>query len=328
MSSGAVIRADETKRARPHGPVPARANTWVPCASHSSTVARVGQTDAARLCFPRQRIHIGELIVELHNIAPDVSSEVTVARSHVLLLVPVASATELSLDGETTTCPPGTAFLHATEAKLTVAWRAGAPALLIFLRRDRVNAAISAILADGRRLGSIAAPLPHDGGTRRLEHAAERILRLAAHGGLPQTAAGAALESALYDALAERISGRSDLAGIAPPVRAVSEAMRVVREDHCRPYDVEGLAARVGVTGQTLRKGFRSCLDMTVKEYIRSVRLAWVYERLDGARESRSLHDLAMAAGFTSTPAFSRAYLSRYGETPSRTRARAVQRQR
>lgn len=323
MGSGAAIRADEIKHVPLREPVPVRAEAG----TATPLLAVPGQGDAAQHGLPRHRIHIGEAIVELRHIARDAEGEMSVPRSRVLLLIPFAGAAELCAGGAAMRCPAGTPFLHGGEAKLAVAWKAGTSCLLLFLRRDRVNAAISASLADGRRLASVAVGLGHAEGGQRLEHVAERVLRFAASGVAPQPAAGAALESALYDALAERISGRSDLAAIAPPVRAVSEAMRVVREDHCRPYDVEMLAARAGVTGQTLRKGFRFCLGMTVKEYIRLVRLSWAYERLDSARESRSLGDMARAAGFASTPAFSRAYLSRYGEAPSQTRARAVQRQ-
>lgn len=323
MSSGAAIRADEMKHVPLREPVPVRAEASL---AYPFPAAR-GQEDAAHHGLPRHRIHIGESIVELRTIARDAQGELSVPRSRVLLLIPFSGAAELCAGEAAMTCSAGTPFLHGGEARLAVAWKAGTSCLLLFLRRDRVNAAISAILADGRRLASVAVGLEGGDEEQRLERVAERVLRFAASGVAPQPAAGAALESALCDALAERVSGRSDLSAVAPPVRAVSEAMRVVREDHCRPYDVEMLAARVGVTGQTLRKGFRSCLGMTVKEYIRSVRLAWAYERLDSARESRSLGDMARAAGFASTPAFSRAYLSRYGEAPSRTRARAVQRQ-
>src|SRR3546814_17010685 len=51
------------------------------------------------------------------------------------------------------------------------------------------------------------------------------------------------------------------------------EAMRLVRENHAEAFDIDGLATMVGVTADTLRKGFRTCLGVTVKEYIQSVRL-------------------------------------------------------
>jgi transcriptional regulator GlxA family with amidase domain len=100
--------------------------------------------------------------------------------------------------------------------------------------------------------------------------------------------------------------------------------MRIVGENHCRPFDTEALAAVVGVTGQTLRKGFRSCLGMSVKEYIQSVRLDWAHERLSGGCDGRPIAEIARRAGFAASPPFSRAYLKRFGEPPSQTRARAV----
>src|SRR3546814_12428854 len=73
----------------------------------------------------------------------------------------------------------------------------------------------------------------------------------------------------------------------------------------------------VGVTADTLRKGFRACLGVTVKEYIQSVRLDWAHERLSSARECRSIAELAVAAGFNDGPNFSRSFVRRFGDPPS-----------
>ncbi|EDX79522.1 transcriptional regulator, AraC family protein [Brevundimonas sp. BAL3] len=102
------------------------------------------------------------------------------------------------------------------------------------------------------------------------------------------------------------------------------DAIRCVEDDRDRAWDVETLAAAVGVTRETLRKNFRAGLGVTVAGFIRSVRLDWANERLISGRETRSVADIAVAAGFRSSSTFSRAYFERFGINPSLARARAV----
>ncbi|WP_083793351.1 helix-turn-helix transcriptional regulator [Brevundimonas sp. BAL3] len=106
--------------------------------------------------------------------------------------------------------------------------------------------------------------------------------------------------------------------------RSVLDAIRCVEDDRDRAWDVETLAAAVGVTRETLRKNFRAGLGVTVAGFIRSVRLDWANERLISGRETRSVADIAVAAGFRSSSTFSRAYFERFGINPSLARARAV----
>ena len=91
-----------------------------------------------------------------------------------------------------------------------------------------------------------------------------------------------------------------------------------------RTIETTELAALVGVTAQTLRKGFRGTLNMSVKEYIQTVRLERARETLVSGRDSRTISEIANAVGFAGAAAFTRAYAKRFGETPSRARARAV----
>ena len=299
-------------RGRPSGLVPS---------APSAAVARA----ASERSLSRYRIHVGELIVDLRYFARETTADVLVPRARALLLLPLNGPADMAAGDETRDCPAATPFLFAGKERLGVTWRAGSVALFVYLKRDRLNAAASAMLADGRRLAAMAMPLVPAGDDRRLERAADRIISLCGNLSPSHCPASFAVETELYQALACRLASSADVQAILPPVRAVSEAMRLVRDDHRRAFDVESLAAMAGVTGQTLRKGFRACLGITVKEYIRTIRLEWAREQLKSARESRSIADLALAAGFADTPAFSRGYLRHYGESPSQTRARAVQ---
>lgn len=342
MNAGAVIRVEEGEAACRSGRSVVRAGArpvvFNPAGSLNGTVpARIALPDVAAQRGPaRYRLRVGEIIAEVRSVARETSGEVLVPRSRALLFIPFSGTAFLTVDRAEYICRAGTPFFYTGEARLSVSWSAGMIGLLVFLRRDRLNAAISALGSDGRRVVATAACLARPGDPMvaneasaqddRLEQAAERIMRLFGSGIASHDAISLAAETGFYTSLAGRIAARDDKDSIAPPVRAVSEAMRLVADNHRLPGDIEQLAASVGVTGQTLRKGFRLCLGMTVKEYIRAVRLAWARERLDSARDSRSVAELAAAAGFATAASFSHAYVRRFGESPTQTRARAVQR--
>nr|WP_218821430.1 AraC family transcriptional regulator [Sphingomonas laterariae] len=290
--------------------------------------SRVAVLDAAAgRGLTRYRIHVGDLIVDLRYFPKQTATGLLLPGARGLLLVPFNCPAEIGLEDGPMTCPVETPFLYAGDKRLSVAWRAGTAALVVYFPRERFNAAASELLDDGRRLAAAATLLPRVGEGRELERAADRIVAMCGNAFPSHGAASFAAEASFYRGLAERVAQSGCISEILPPVRAVSDAMRVVRENHAHAFEVESLAAAVGVTGQTLRKGFRACLGMTVKEYIRAVRLAWARARLESVRESRSVAELAVAAGFADGPGFSRGYLRRYGESPSQTRARAVQRQ-
>jgi transcriptional regulator GlxA family with amidase domain len=105
--------------------------------------------------------------------------------------------------------------------------------------------------------------------------------------------------------------------------RSVKHAMDMVREED-GPNDAERLATAAGVTARTLRNSFRACLGQSLSAFVQQARLDSVRRQLASGRESRSIQALAEAAGFSSATAFARAYLRCFGESPTRTRARAV----
>jgi AraC-like DNA-binding protein len=188
--------------------------------------------------------------------------------------------------------------------------------LVLQFDRLRLNAEASRLLGDGRRLATAIDHLPLIGEDRLLERAIEDLLF--------GSARHCALEAGFYRALAQRIVARPDRDRVMVRMRAVSEAIRLVRAEHRQAFDIERLASTVGVTADTLRKGFRTCLGMTVAAFVQSVRLDWAFERLCDLRECRSIAELAVAAGFSGGQIFSRHYVRRFAETPTQTRARAV----
>lgn len=269
----------------------------------------------------RQRFSIGDLLMELRYFPRQLSVDYHPAPSRAILLLPLTDELQLFGCNERHHCPAGTAFFYSREETLSAVWRQSSWGLAIHLPRDRLNAAASALLRDGRRLAFAARLL---GSGRGVEQSVERFLAALGTGALQQSPSAIAFEANFYRTLASRIIEIGAGDEIMPPVRIVSEAMRLVRENHAEAFDIDRLATMVGVTAGTLRKGFRICLGMTVKEYIQTVRLEWAHERLFSSRESRTIAEIAVAAGFNDGPHFSRSYLRRFGEPASQTRARAV----
>ncbi|MCG2840439.1 helix-turn-helix domain-containing protein [Sandaracinobacter sp. RS1-74] len=269
----------------------------------------------------RYRLHVGDLIVDMRASPPHSGADYRVPAHRALLLVPLGGDLEILTEAHRHDCPENTPFLFARGEEVTALWREGSWCLAIHLRRDRLNAALSAAVGGACKLTSVATLLQSG---RELEQTLHLLLALVADAEPQQRPALLAIEANFYRRLAERLLPESGGEKLFTPVRSVSEAMRLVREDHSRAYDTEELATLVGVTAQTLRKGFRFCLGMSVKEYIQTVRLDWAHARLASGRDGRPIAEIARRAGFAESSPFSRAYMRRFGEPPSQTRAMAV----
>lgn len=268
----------------------------------------------------RYRLHVGDLIVDLRHYPRRTSIDIHNARRRALILIPLTQPIEVVTDAAHVACPAGISLLFAREDRATTVWPNDAWGLAIHFQRDRFNAAASAALGDGRRLQPVAAVLTSGGGAQT----AAQIVAMMADGAPQPGPSARAVEDQLYRWLADHLIAQNDRDDIVAPVRPVSEAMRLVRADHGRTYNTEMLATLVGVTGQTLRKGFRSCLGLSVRDFIQTVRLDRAHDALSGLRDGRPIAEIARSAGFADAPPFSRAYLKRFGEPPSQTRARAV----
>jgi AraC-like DNA-binding protein len=128
----------------------------------------------------------------------------------------------------------------------------------------------------------------------------------------------------LIQVLACAMLATQSLDFIFPIARGINRAMCYISEHLTEPCTPERLARVVGVTPRTVREGFHSYLGTSVANYVRQARLSWARKQLESGRESRSMRELALFLGFQDSPAFSRAYQSWFGESPTATRARAA----
>ena len=101
-----------------------------------------------------------------------------------------------------------------------------------------------------------------------------------------------------------------------PVVGVVMEYTR----DHVADVAIGDVCARAGVSERTLRRRFRAATGMTWREYLLESRLLRAMALL--AEPDRTVLSTAIAVGFDSASAFSRAFAGFVGETPSAYRRR------
>lgn len=206
---------------------------------------------------------------------------------------------------------PGQALLAARPEQLVCHAQDGGVVLVLQASRAAVQAEASRVLATPRRLASMTISfawpvLPN------LLHGWDACRYPADVAERERLALGAMV-------CAMREAGVADVAF--PVARSVLCAMVLIRTDPSRAWTVEDLAPAAGVTVATLRRNFRNCLGRSVGQVVREARLGWVRDRLRSQEETRSIAQLAFAAGFTAPRLLARSYQQFFGETPSETRA-------
>lgn len=271
-----------------------------------------------------RRFDLGGLEIDLHHFAKASTIEFRAVPGQALLLLPLTDGIGITNDDACLTCRAGTPFLFSREDGVATIWRAASWGLAVRFRRHPVQVAASAALGSARRLAGVCLPLERYSDDDDLEAVLRQVIQQIGVPAFARTGAAPEIEPMLCRALAARLVTRPDADTILPKMRSVSEAMRHVRADHRKSHDTASLAALVGVTAPTLRKGFKAGLGTTVTEFVQAVRLDWARERLASACESRKIAAIAVDAGFADGPTFSRAYQRRFGETPSQARIRAV----
>jgi transcriptional regulator GlxA family with amidase domain len=100
----------------------------------------------------------------------------------------------------------------------------------------------------------------------------------------------------------------------------VSQAVRLMEDTIDTPLSLARLARRVGVSARHLRQRFRQTMDVTPHEHYLALRLNAARRKV--IETNVAFADIAEITGFNSSPAFSRSYRARYGESPTQTRRR------
>ncbi len=104
-------------------------------------------------------------------------------------------------------------------------------------------------------------------------------------------------------------------ARLSPPRTSVARAVaEYVASDPTRPTSLRDLAGHANISIRHLTRVIRDEIGMTPTEFAGSMRLDFALGLLE---EGRAVSETALAAGYPSAVAFRRAFVARYGTTPS-----------
>ncbi len=99
----------------------------------------------------------------------------------------------------------------------------------------------------------------------------------------------------------------------------VSKVIKLMEQTLRAPLTVAQLAASVGLSERSLLRRFREALGVSPQQFYRELRLDVGRRLLDNS--DRSVTEVALACGFNSRAAFTRAFKDVFGTPPSRRRA-------
>jgi AraC-like DNA-binding protein len=99
-------------------------------------------------------------------------------------------------------------------------------------------------------------------------------------------------------------------------------AQEYIEEQYREPLHIEELCRATGVGVRTLQRSFRDHFQLSVRDYLKAVRLDAALRDLAAAdRQTDSVTSIAFRNGFTHLGRFSVEFNQRFGETPRTTLA-------
>lgn len=270
----------------------------------------------------------GELRFGRVSVTPGVSArgEKQIVKSTAALVHVVAPLrgriSAVSEDG-TIEVGPGEALVLGRSERAECIWRSDGASLLFTLPRAAIQTETSRRFGEPRRLAGANIALCWAWTPPLLRGRPMPILTDTDFVDVAPRIDTKAAEAATIRSLVDTLVAELDTDAMLPVSRSVQRVLDRVGEEPGADWTMDRLAAISGVTPESLRRSFRSCLGMPVKQVIRDMRLDWVSERLRSSSESRSISQLASASGIGSAAQLNRFYQRRFGESPSRTRSRA-----
>ena len=115
----------------------------------------------------------------------------------------------------------------------------------------------------------------------------------------------------------------------APNVRVAREAKAYIDTHYMEAVHIKDLCRETGVGVRTLQRCFRDCLNITVSNYLKTVRLEAARRELALSRQDEtSVTTIAMQNGCTHLGRFSVEFRQRYGVSPRQLLASSPRRMR
>lgn len=269
----------------------------------------------------RQRLRLGTMLVERRTFPRQQPVSTRINPKSVLLVAPTKGRVEIVAPGGTLTVGSGDVALLARPNETVLVWAAGAHGSVVHLQRGRFQICANRHFGEPRRLAAVDRVMHGDASLADALNALTERDATASSAAAPQYLDE---EERLHRALIAAAEREGMANEIFADVRSVREAVAHIRAHHQADCSLAALAAITGVTERTLRERFRHCFGLSITTFVQEVRLDWAHERLSSARESRSIGNLARAAGFATAGTFSKSYQRRFGEPATQTRANAV----
>lgn len=284
---------------------------------------RLGDAMAARAdtSLVTPRLNVGAVDAEIRRLAGQRAIKLTANARRAHLIVPFDNVVVVTAQGEREHLAAGSVFLAARKEAVTCLGTDEARVLLLHFARVPVQIAAAGLIGEPCRLAAVdfAFAVERQSG---LENALARLTTGLGMRGDMEAALRQRLEADLFAGLAAALTQHA--ARVLPIARSVQRAIAYVGDNPLGDCSDEELARITGITMAALQRNFRDCYGMPIARFVQEARLDWAHDRLNGPHESRSISQLATDIRFPSGSAFTRAYQRRFGEGPSRTRARAV----
>jgi AraC-like DNA-binding protein len=294
---------------------------------HRLTTVRATRLDACH-----HSVDLGGFSLNYVRYGADVIIEPGELGTFFLLQIPLSGHAHIRSGQQELDTSPRQASLLSPSLGVSMRWSEGCAKLLAQIPRAAVERTLQAMLGRslrgsiefdaalnldvgaGRRIGQMVHLLRDD-----VDATDTMILRSSAGPHMRET-----LIMALLNALPHNYADmlRAPAPGIAPRhVRQAEEYMRAKAAEHVTVSDI---AAAVGVSIRSLQEGFRHFRDLTPLESLRNLRLEGARAALLGATPGESVTSVALAWGFAHLSRFAISYQARYGELPSETLRRSL----
>lgn len=261
------------------------------------------------------RAAIGRIEAEIRSFDRDRRFHLTSGALGVHVVLPLAGTATVVSGEDEHRLGPGRLLLLAHRSRADLTWTEGARALIVRMPRVLLQEAVAAAFADPRRVGPILSVVPVGAMAVPLEALRRRIAD-------PVHDGDEVLDRDLADQLVATLS-HGDVETLFPVSRSLKRAADHLMAHPEARVSPAALAQIAGVTLPTLRRNAKICLGMPLGRFVEQVRLTWIHQRLQNHGESRSMAQLAGAAGYHNSSTLARNYQRLFGETPTQTRARA-----
>lgn len=269
---------------------------------------------------PILRARIGRMALQYRTSRQLRSFPVTSSETLVHVLAPLRGGLRVTGEDGVRTIAMGEALLVGRTDRLICEWQGDAAALVLAIPRQSLQIAAFGLLRQARRLAAVNLVVDWDwtlAGSRDAAQDYEAFTRALLD------LDGAEAEGLIARTLVASLVKAHGRDSALPTARSVQRALDSIANAPDLAWSVEQLAGMAGVTTAVLSRNFRLCVGVTVAQISRDARLDWLRGQLRSAHESRSIGQLAVAAGYATAGQLARAYQRQFGETPTQTRAQA-----